>query len=47
MHRSGPVVLVLALAVRNRPRFLSRYALHIFYPGHLLLLLVISRSLMS
>jgi TraX protein len=35
-------VVLLALAFRHRPRFLPRYALHVFYPGHLLVLLVIS-----
>lgn len=37
------VIAVAALAVRGRPRFLPRYALHVFYPGHLLLLLAIHR----
>jgi hypothetical protein len=39
------VIVVTALALRNRPRFLPRYALYIFYPGHLLLLLCIQRWL--
>jgi hypothetical protein len=34
-------VALVALTLRNRARFLPRYALHIFYPGHLLALLVI------
>ena len=32
------LILALALGFRNYPRFLPRYALHLFYPGHLLLL---------
>ena len=40
-------VLVVALAwrLRGRPRFLARYALHAFYPGHLLVLAAL-RALM-
>jgi hypothetical protein len=34
-------VALAALALRNRPRFLPRYALHVFYPGHLLVLMII------
>lgn len=37
----GLVVLALAAAFRGRPRFLPRYALHAFYPGHLLALIVL------
>jgi len=37
----GVAVALLALAFRHRPRFLPRYALHVFYPGHLLVLLAI------
>ncbi len=38
----GGIALVLsALVLRNRPRFLPRYALHVFYPGHLLALAAI------
>jgi hypothetical protein len=36
-------VLLLAAAFRNRPRFLPRYALHVFYPGHLLVLMAIHK----
>jgi hypothetical protein len=36
-------VLLLAAAFKNRPRFLPRYALHFFYPGHLLVLMAIYR----
>src|SRR5216683_2909036 len=35
------VVMLLAFAFRHRPRFLPRYALHVFYPGHLLALMAI------
>jgi hypothetical protein len=35
------VVILLAIAFRHRPRFLPRYALHVFYPGHLLALMAI------
>jgi TraX protein len=35
------VVILLAIAFRHRPRFLPRYALHVFYPGHLLVLMAI------
>jgi TraX protein len=38
-------VVLLAIAFRHRPRFLPRYALHFFYPGHLLALMAI-RELM-
>lgn len=31
-------VLLFALAFKGRQRFLPRYALHVFYPGHLLVL---------
>jgi hypothetical protein len=34
-------VVLLALAFRHRPRFLPRYALHVFYPAHLLVLMAI------
>jgi len=34
-------VALFALAFRDRPRFLPRYALHVFYPGHLLVLMAI------
>jgi hypothetical protein len=39
------VVILIAIAFRHRPRFLPRYALHVFYPGHLLALMAI-RALM-
>jgi hypothetical protein len=32
------VALAIGAVFANRPRFLPRYALHVFYPGHLLLL---------
>jgi hypothetical protein len=35
------VVILFAVAFRHRPRFLPRYALHVFYPGHLLALMAI------
>ncbi len=38
---AGIAILLLAVSFRSRPRFLPRYALHIFYPGHLLLLMAI------
>jgi hypothetical protein len=38
-------VVLVAIAFRHRPRFLPRYALQVFYPGHLLALLAI-RELM-
>jgi len=41
----GIAVVLLAVAFRHRPRFLPRYALHVFYPGHLLALMAI-RELM-
>jgi hypothetical protein len=34
-------VVLLALAFRHRSRFLPRYALHVFYPAHLLVLMAI------
>ena len=34
----GCVAVALAATLRGRPRFLPRYALHLFYPGHLALL---------
>jgi hypothetical protein len=34
-------VALFALAFRDRPRFLPRYALHVFYPCHLLVLIAI------
>jgi hypothetical protein len=39
----GILVLLAARAFKERPRFLPRYALHVFYPGHLLVLLTIYR----
>ncbi len=35
------LVALVALVLKGRPRFLPRYALHVFYPGHLLILLAI------
>jgi hypothetical protein len=35
------LVALAALALRGRARFLPRYALHIFYPGHLAVLIVV------
>ena len=35
------IVVVASLILRTRRRFLPRYALHIFYPGHLLVLMII------
>ncbi len=35
----------LALLFRNRPRFLPRYALYVFYPGHLVILAALHRLL--
>jgi hypothetical protein len=35
------IVLSIALLLKNRARFLPRYALHIFYPGHLAVLAVL------
>jgi hypothetical protein len=35
------MIMLLAIAFRHRPRFLPRYALHVFYPGHLLALMAI------
>ena len=35
------LIAIAALSLKKRPRFLPRYALHVFYPGHLLVLLVI------
>lgn len=35
------LIALIASALIKRPRFLPRYALHIFYPSHLLLLLVV------
>ena len=37
------LIALAALALTGRPRFLPRYAFHIFYPGHLLVLLLIHR----
>lgn len=37
------LVAFIALAFKARPRFLPRYALYIFYPGHLLVLMAIQR----
>ena len=37
----GALVLAVSLLLRGRRRFLPRYALHVFYPGHLLLLAAI------
>ncbi|MFT8243196.1 TraX family protein [Roseomonas sp. BN140053] len=34
----GAAVVAAAATLRGRPRFLPRYALHLFYPGHLLAL---------
>jgi hypothetical protein len=39
------LVALAALALKNRARFLPRYALHVFYPGHLLVLLAIRQWL--
>jgi hypothetical protein len=41
---AGPgslAVLALAFALEGRARFLPRYALHVFYPGHLLILIAL------
>ena len=41
---AGPgslAVLALALVLEGRARFLPRYALHFFYPGHLLILIAL------
>lgn len=35
-------ILSIALLLRNHDRFLPRYALHIFYPGHLAVLAVLA-----
>ncbi|HEY8566772.1 MAG TPA: TraX family protein [Beijerinckiaceae bacterium] len=35
---AGGVLIAASLALRSRPRFLPRYALHAFYPAHLGLL---------
>jgi hypothetical protein len=41
---TGAILVALTgLALKKRPRFLPRYALHIFYPGHLLVLMTIHR----
>jgi hypothetical protein len=37
------VVLSIALLLKNRGRFLPRYAFHILYPGHLAVLAVLSQ----
>ena len=37
----GLSVAAVAALVRGRPRFLPRYALHVFYPGHLAVLAAI------
>lgn len=45
---AGPgsfAVLTLALALEGRARFLPRYALHVFYPGHLLILIALRAAL--
>jgi hypothetical protein len=34
-------VVALAATLKGRPRFLPRYALHVFYPGHLAILIAI------
>jgi hypothetical protein len=39
------LVALVALALKDRPRFLPRYALHIFYPSHLLALLALRQWL--
>jgi len=40
----GAILIALAaLALRGRARFLPRYALHVFYPGHLAILIAIHR----
>ena len=39
------VVVALAGVVKGRPRFLPRYALHVFYPGHLAILIAIRAAL--
>jgi TraX protein len=42
----GAVLIALvALALKGRPRFLPRYAFYIFYPAHLLVLLLVHRWL--
>jgi hypothetical protein len=35
------LICIAALSLKKWPRFLPRYALHVFYPGHLLVLLAI------
>jgi hypothetical protein len=35
------LALASSVALAGRPRFLPRYALHLFYPGHLLLLMLL------
>jgi hypothetical protein len=35
------LVALVSLALKGRPRFLPRYALHVFYPGHLAVLIAI------
>jgi hypothetical protein len=37
----GAAILGASIALAGRPRFLPRYALHAFYPGHLVLLAVL------
>jgi len=39
----GILIVLAAMTLKNRRRFLPRYALHVFYPGHLLVLLAIHR----
>jgi hypothetical protein len=40
----GALVLALAAMAQGRPRFLPRYALHVFYPGHLLALALLREA---
>ena len=37
------LVVACALGFRGKPRFLPRYALHLFYPGHLLALVALRK----
>ena len=39
----GSGMVALSLALKGRSRFLPRYALHFFYPVHLLLLIALSK----
>jgi len=42
----GSVAIVtLARTLKRRPRFLPRYALHLFYPGHLLVLMALRAAI--